>query len=75
MNNYYKTIDKIMNEESEYVKILSSAVELYDNPLSNTSNSICDLSVVFRSLNNLAAACTGVVNEVSIPKKFLKWIH
>lgn len=63
--NFFKLHEKIMNEESEYVKILLSAAELYDNPVPSTTNSICDLSIIFQSLNNLAAVCSEVVNEVS----------
>lgn len=66
-SNISRMTEKIANEEVEYVKILNSASELYDNAVAKTNDDQgWDMAVIFKSLNCLAAGCNNLINDVSV---------
>mgnify|MGYP000976128109 CR=1 FL=1 len=59
--------EKVVNEEIEFVKVLNSASELYDNAVAKTNDDEeWDMTTIFRSLNGLATGCNNLVNDVSV---------
>lgn len=62
----HQLVERIVNDESDYVRILNSASELYDNPLVKISDDHeWNLTLIFRNLNNLSTGCNRLIDDVS----------
>lgn len=68
-DSFLEKTKKFAYEEEEYIKILYSTGELYDdNSIDKNNEERCDLSFIFKHLNALACSCSCSLNEVSIHK-------
>lgn len=61
----FSQTEKFICDELEYIRAIYSARELYDNQLTKNCDDLCDLSIIFQSLSNVANECGCLVNNVS----------